>query len=80
MLTNAIVGGTPAYRGEFAQDGVPAGPGEFDQRLCCTVVINPGRPLLREARYSAPRPENRIHRSMEKNPRSAVLRMPSVND
>lgn len=50
MLTNAIVGGTPAYRREFAQDDVPAGPSDFDQWICRTV-LNPGRPLLREARY-----------------------------
>ena len=35
--------------------------------------------LTRQARC-APRAENRIHRSMEKNPRSAVLRIPPVND
>lgn len=50
MLTNAIVGGTPAYRREFAQDDVPAGLGDFDQWVCRTV-LNPGRPLFREARY-----------------------------
>jgi AAA+ ATPase superfamily predicted ATPase len=50
MLTNAIVGGTPAYRREFAQDDVPAGPGDFDPWVCRTV-LNPGRPLFREARY-----------------------------
>jgi uncharacterized protein len=50
VLTNAIVGGTPAYRREFAQDDVPAGPGDFDPWVCRTV-LNPGRPLFREARY-----------------------------
>ena len=30
VLTNAIVGGTPAYRREFSQDDVPAGPEDFD--------------------------------------------------
>jgi AAA+ ATPase superfamily predicted ATPase len=50
MLTNAIVGGTPAYRREFAQDDVPAGPDDFDPRVCRTV-LKPGRPLFREARY-----------------------------
>jgi AAA+ ATPase superfamily predicted ATPase len=50
VLTNAIVGGTPAYRREFAQDDVPAGAGDFDSWVCRTV-LNPGRPLFREARY-----------------------------
>lgn len=49
-LTHAIVGGTPAYRREFAQDDTPAGPGDFDPWVCRTV-LNPGRPLFREARY-----------------------------
>jgi len=35
--------------------------------------------LARQARW-APRAENRIHRSMEKNPRSARLRIPAVNE
>jgi hypothetical protein len=50
VLTNAIVGGTPAYRREFAQDDVPAGADDFDAWVCRTV-LNPGRPLFREARY-----------------------------
>jgi hypothetical protein len=50
VLTNAIVGGTPAYRREFAQDDVPAGPDDFDPWVCRTV-LNPGRPLFREGRY-----------------------------
>ena len=50
VLTNAVVGGTPAYRREFAQDDIPAGPDDFDPWVCRTV-LNPGRPLFREARY-----------------------------
>jgi len=50
VLTNAIVGGTPAYRREFVQDDVPAGPGDFDDWVC-RAVLNPARPLFREARY-----------------------------
>jgi AAA+ ATPase superfamily predicted ATPase len=50
VLTNAVVGGTPAYRREFAQDDTPAGPGDFDSWVARTV-LNPGRPLFREARY-----------------------------
>jgi AAA+ ATPase superfamily predicted ATPase len=50
VLTNAIVGGTPAYRREFAQDDVPADAGDFDSWVCRTV-LNPSRPLFREARY-----------------------------
>ncbi len=50
VLTNAIVGGTPAYRREFSQDDVPAGPEDFDSWVTRTV-LNPARPLFREARY-----------------------------
>lgn len=50
MLTNAIVGGTPAYRREFVQDDAPADAADFDAWVCRTV-LNPGRPLFREARY-----------------------------
>lgn len=50
MLTNAIVGGTPAYRREFAQDDAPESPDDFDPWVCRTV-LNPGSPLFREGRY-----------------------------
>jgi AAA+ ATPase superfamily predicted ATPase len=50
LLANAVVGGTPAYRREFAQDDTPAGLGDFDPWVARTV-LNPGRPLFREARY-----------------------------
>ena len=49
-LTNAVVGGTPAYRREFSQDDAPAGPDDFDSWVVRTV-LNPARPLFREARY-----------------------------
>lgn len=49
-LTNAIVGGTPAYRKEFAQGDTPASPQDFDPWVVRSV-LNPGRPLFREARY-----------------------------
>jgi uncharacterized protein len=50
VLTNAIVGGTPAYRREFTQGDAPAGPHDFDSWVVRTV-LNPARPLFREARY-----------------------------
>lgn len=50
VLTNAIVGGTPAYRREFTQGDTPAGPDDFDDWVVRTV-LNPARPLFREARY-----------------------------
>jgi len=50
MLANAVVGGTPAYRREFSQNDTPAGPGDFDPWVVRTV-LNPARPLFREARY-----------------------------
>lgn len=46
----AIVGGTPAYRREYVQDDAPAGPDDFDSWVI-RAVLNPGRPLFREARY-----------------------------
>lgn len=50
MLTHAIVGGTPAYAREFTQGDSPNGPDDFDDWVTRTV-LNPGRPLFREARY-----------------------------
>lgn len=49
-MTNSVVGGTPAYRREFAQGDAPAGPADFDSWVVRTV-LNPARPLFREARY-----------------------------
>jgi AAA+ ATPase superfamily predicted ATPase len=49
-LTHAIVGGTPAYRREFTQGDAPEGPDDFDDWVV-RAVLNPGRPLFREARY-----------------------------
>ncbi|MFC0507510.1 AAA family ATPase [Micromonospora costi] len=46
----AIVGGTPAYRREYVQDDVPDGPSDFDDWVV-RAVLNPARPLFREARY-----------------------------
>ncbi|MEU4642721.1 ATP-binding protein [Micromonospora sp. NPDC023814] len=46
----AIVGGTPAYRREYVQDDVPDGPDDFDDWVA-RAVLNPARPLFREARY-----------------------------
>ncbi|MCL2483584.1 MAG: ATP-binding protein, partial [Propionibacteriaceae bacterium] len=50
VLVNSVVGGTPAYRREFTADDVPTGPGDFDSWMC-RAVLNPSRPLFREARY-----------------------------
>ena len=46
----AVVGGTPAYRREYVQDDAPAGPVDFDAWVI-RAVLNPARPLFREARY-----------------------------
>lgn len=50
LLTHAVVGGTPAYRREFTQGDTPAGPDDFDDWVS-RAVLNPARPLFREARY-----------------------------
>jgi AAA+ ATPase superfamily predicted ATPase len=50
MQVNAIVGGTPAYRREFARGDSPSGPDDFDDWVVRTV-LNPETPLFREARY-----------------------------
>ncbi|WP_206305578.1 AAA family ATPase [Actinacidiphila soli] len=50
VMVNAIVGGTPAYRREFAGDDAPDGPDDFDDWVCRTV-LNPARPIYREAPY-----------------------------
>ncbi len=47
---HAIAGGTPAYRREFVQDDTPESLGDFDAWVV-RAVLNPARPLLREARY-----------------------------
>jgi AAA+ ATPase superfamily predicted ATPase len=50
LKVNAIVGGTPAYRREFARDDTPAGPEDFEAWVLRTV-LSPTSPLFREARY-----------------------------
>jgi AAA+ ATPase superfamily predicted ATPase len=50
LKVHAIVGGTPAYRREFARDDTPAGPGDFDSWVTRTV-LSPTSALFREGRY-----------------------------
>ena len=50
VLVHAVVGGTPAYRYEFTQGEVPADLSDFDSWVVRTV-LDPGKPLFREARY-----------------------------
>ncbi len=50
VLANAVLGGTPAYRREFSQFDTPSGPSDFGSWVIRTV-LNPARPLFREARY-----------------------------
>ncbi|WP_198154178.1 ATP-binding protein [Catenuloplanes japonicus] len=50
LKVNAVVGGTPAYRREFARDDIPAGPDDFDDWVLRTV-LSPASALFREARY-----------------------------
>jgi len=50
LKVNAIVGGTPAYRREFARDDTPVGPDDFDAWVTRTV-LSPTSALFREGRY-----------------------------
>lgn len=50
LQVNSVVGGTPAYRREFARGDVPSGPDDFDDWVVRTVM-NPETPLFREPRY-----------------------------
>ncbi|MFF2809074.1 ATP-binding protein [Streptomyces sp. NPDC058000] len=50
VQVHAVVGGTPAYRGDLVCDDVPAGPDDFDAWVCRTV-LNPRVPLFWEARH-----------------------------
>lgn len=50
LKVNAVVGGTPAYRREFARDDTPDGPDDFDPWVLRTV-LSPTSPLFREGRY-----------------------------
>lgn len=50
ILVHSIVGGTPAYRREFAAGDAPSSRIDFDAWVLRTV-LNPQVPLFREARY-----------------------------
>ncbi|MBI0375813.1 ATP-binding protein [Streptomyces albiflaviniger] len=50
LLVNSVVGGTPAYRREFVLGDTPAGRDDFGPWVMRNV-LNPGRPLFREARF-----------------------------
>ncbi len=50
VQVNAILGGTPAYRREFARNDSPKGRSDFDDWVIRTV-LSPESPLFREARY-----------------------------
>ncbi|WP_283136108.1 AAA family ATPase [Rhizohabitans arisaemae] len=50
FLVNAVVGGTPAYRREFTFGDAPRDMTDFGPWVVRNV-LNPGRPLFREARF-----------------------------
>ncbi|MYS83485.1 AAA family ATPase [Embleya scabrispora] len=50
LLVNAVVGGTPAYAREFTLGDSPADLDDFGPWVQRNV-LNPGRPLFREARF-----------------------------
>jgi hypothetical protein len=47
---HAFAGGTSVFLLQFVRDDAPAGPDDFDAWVVRSV-LNPDRPLLREARY-----------------------------
>ncbi|WP_283138430.1 AAA family ATPase [Rhizohabitans arisaemae] len=49
-MLHAVVGGTPAYRDEFAEGDLPKSPEDFDAWIVRTV-LNRRTALFREARY-----------------------------
>ncbi|MGW3247975.1 AAA family ATPase [Streptomyces sp. NPDC001070] len=63
MLVHAVVGGTPAYRGDFVCGDVPAGLDDFDDWVCRTV-LNPRRPLFREAGHLVEEATDRQERAL----------------
>jgi AAA+ ATPase superfamily predicted ATPase len=50
LLVNSVVGGTPAYRREFTLGDAPSDRADFGPWVIRNV-LNPGRPLFREARF-----------------------------
>src|ERR1700722_17964462 len=50
VLVHSIVGGTPAYRRQYVRDDAPSDLEDFDDWVA-RAVLNPDRPLMREARY-----------------------------
>lgn len=50
LLVNSVVGGTPAYAREFTLGDAPDDQADFDPWVERNV-LNPGRPLFREARF-----------------------------
>ncbi|WP_225829900.1 ATP-binding protein [Streptomyces sp. NK08204] len=48
LLVHAVVGGSPAYRRDYVQNDAPADGKDFDAWVCRSV-LNPGKPLFREA-------------------------------
>jgi AAA+ ATPase superfamily predicted ATPase len=50
LLVNSVVGGTPAYGREFVLGDSPADMDDFGPWILRNV-LNPGRPLFREARF-----------------------------
>lgn len=50
LLTNSVVGGTPAYRREYTLGDAPADLDDFGPWVVRNV-LNPSRPLFREARF-----------------------------
>ena len=71
VLTHAIVGGTPAYRREFVNDDAPASLEDFDDWVR-RAVLNPARPLYREAPYLLAEETDLADRSLHHSVLAAV--------
>ncbi|MFJ8196746.1 ATP-binding protein [Streptomyces sp. NPDC096152] len=71
LLVHAVVGGTPAYRHDYVEDDVPAGPDDFDDWVCRTV-LNRRRRLYQEAHHLLQEETDHWDRALSHSALSAV--------
>ncbi len=63
LLVHAVVGGTPAYRGDYICDDTPDDPHDFDAWVCRTL-LNPRMPIFREASHLLEEEADHLDRAM----------------